>query len=106
MNKCTRWAKKGYVAVAMTYRHGWNPTSTRSKHKNIHSYSSCLQRYCQDARSAIGFMRQDEANGDTYGIDGSRIVFGGHGRGGYLSLGVATLRHCDRDCLYLKFLGL
>ena len=27
VEQCTRWAKKGYVAVAMTYRQGWNPTS-------------------------------------------------------------------------------
>ena len=28
VEQCNRWAKKGYVAVAMDNRLGWNPTST------------------------------------------------------------------------------
>ena len=28
VEQCTRWAKKGYVAVAMDNRLGWNPTSS------------------------------------------------------------------------------
>ncbi len=90
VEQCTRWAKKGYVAVAMTNRMGWNPTSTD---QNVRT-STLLQaayRGIQDARSLIRYMRQDEANGNTYGIDESKIVFGGQGTGGYLSLGVATL---------------
>ena len=32
-----------------------------------------------------------EATGNTYGIDPTKIVMGGHGTGAYISLGVATL---------------
>ena len=28
VEQCTQFAKKGYVAVAVNYRQGWNPTST------------------------------------------------------------------------------
>ena len=104
VEQCTRWAKKGYVAVAMTYRQGWNPSST-DQNVRTSTLIQAAYRSIQDARSLIRFMRQDEANGNTYGIDGSKIVFGGQGTGGYLSLGVATLDTSAE--LYLpKFLDL
>ena len=104
VEQCMRWAKKGYVAVAMTNRLGWNPTST-DQNTRTSTLIQAAYRGIQDARSMIRFMRQDEANGDSYGIDGSKIVFGGHGTGGYISLGVATLDTSIE--LYLpKFLDL
>ena len=104
IEQCMRWAKKGYVAVAMTNRMGWNPTST-DQNTRTSTLIQAAYRGIQDARSLIRFMRQEEANGDTYGIDGSKIVFGGHGTGGYLSLGVATLDTATE--MYLpKFLDL
>jgi hypothetical protein len=90
VEQCNRWAKKGYVAVAMSYRLGWNPNSL-DQNVRTSTLIQAAYRSIQDARSLIRFMRQDEANGDTYGIDGTKIVFGGQGTGGYLSLGVATL---------------
>ena len=104
VEQCTRWAKKGYVVVAMTNRMGWNPTS-QDQNTRTSTLIQAAYRGIQDARSLIRFMRQDEANGDTYGIDGSKIAFGGHGTGGYLALGVATLDTSTE--LYLpKFLDL
>ena len=85
-----RWAKKGYVAIAMDNRLGWNPTSTDQDVRT----STLLQaayRGIQDARAMIRYMRMTEANGNTYGIDPNKIVLGGHGTGAYISLGVATL---------------
>jgi len=104
VEQCTRWAKKGYVAVAMTNRLGWNPSSTDQNTRT----STLLQasyRGIQDARSMIRFMRQDEANGDNYGIDGSKIVMGGHGTGAYIALGVATL-DTSAELFLPKFLDL
>jgi hypothetical protein len=90
VEQCNRWAKKGYVAVAMSYRLGWNPTST-DQNTRTSTLIQAAYRSIQDARSLIRFMRQEEANGDPYGIDGSKIAIGGQGTGGYLALGVATL---------------
>lgn len=104
VEQCTRWAKKGYVAIAISYRLGWNPTST-DQNVRTSTLIQAAYRSIQDARSLIRFMRQDEANGNTYGIDGSKIAFGGHGTGGYLALGTATLDTTAE--LYLpKFLNL
>jgi dienelactone hydrolase len=104
VEQCTRWAKKGYVAVAMTNRLGWNPSSTDQNTRT----STLLQasyRGIQDARSMIRFMRQDEANGNNYGIDGSKIVMGGQGTGAYIALGVATL-DTSAELFLPKFLDL
>ncbi|MEE2931739.1 MAG: T9SS type A sorting domain-containing protein [Bacteroidota bacterium] len=104
VEQCTRWAKKGYVAVAMSNRLGWNPSS---QDQNVRT-STLLQasyRGIQDAKAMVRFMRMKEATGNTYGIDPNKIVLGGQGTGGYLSLGYATLD--DPNELYLpKFLDL
>ena len=55
----------------MTYRQGWNPSST-DQNVRTSTLIQAAYRSIQDARSLIRFMRQDEANGDTYGIDGSK----------------------------------
>ena len=85
VNQCKRWAKKGYVAVAMDNRLGWNPTSTDQDTRT----STLLQaayRGIQDAKAMVRYLRHTEANGNPYGIDESRIVLGGQGTGGYISL--------------------
>ena len=103
VEQCTRWAKKGYVAVAMENRLGWNPTSTD---QNVRT-STLLQaayRGIQDAKALVRYMRMTEDNGNPYGIDESKIVLGGQGTGAYISLGYATLN--DENELYLpKFLN-
>ena len=90
VEQCVRWAKKGYVAVAFNNRLGWNPTST-DQNTRTSTLIQASYRGIQDARSMIRFMRHSQANGNPYRIDGSKIVMGGQGTGGYLSLGVATL---------------
>ncbi len=104
VEQCTRWAKKGYVAIAISYRLGWNPNS-QDQNTRTSTLIQAAYRSIQDARSLVRYLRQDEANNNTYGIDGSKIAFGGQGTGGYLALGIATLDTTAE--LYLpKFLDL
>jgi hypothetical protein len=103
VEQCTRWAKKGYVAVAMGNRKGWQPTSPD---QNVRT-STLLQaayRGIQDAKAMVRFMRMTEATlGNPYGINPNKIVLGGQGTGAYIALGYATLD--DPDELNLpKFL--
>ena len=102
VEQCKRWAKKGYVAVAMGNRLGWNPLSTD---QNVRT-STLLQasyRAIQDAKAMVRYMRMTEDNGNPYGIDPDKIVLGGQGTGAYISLGYATLD--DESKLYLpKFI--
>lgn len=104
VEQCVRWAKKGYVAVAMDNRLGWNPVSTD---QNVRT-STLLQaayRGIQDAKAMVRYMRMTEDNGNPYGIDPNKIVLGGHGTGAYISLGYATLD--DEAELYLpKFIDM
>ncbi len=102
VEQCTRWAKKGYVAVAMENRLGWNPTSTD---QNVRT-STLLQaayRGIQDAKAMVRYMRMTEATGNPYGIDESKIVLGGQGTGAYISLGYATLSE-ESELFLPKFL--
>ncbi len=91
VQQCMRWARKGYVAVAMSYRLGWNPTSTDQDTRT----STLLQaayRGIQDAKAMVRFLRKTEdVDGNPYGIDPNKIALGGQGTGGYISLGYATL---------------
>lgn len=102
VEQCNRWAKKGYVAVAMGNRLGWNPLSTD---QNVRT-STLLQasyRAIQDAKAMVRYMRMTEDNGNPHGIDPDKIVLGGQGTGAYISLGYATLD--DESKLYLpKFI--
>jgi len=90
VEQCMRWAKKGYVAIAMDNRLGWNPLSTDQNVRTA-TLMQAAYRGMQDARSMIRYMRMTEDSGNPYGIDPTKFVLGGHGTGAYISLGAATL---------------
>lgn len=84
---CRRYAKKGYVAVAMSYRLGWNPLTTNSDTAT----SLLLQatyRAIQDTRNCVRFFR---SNASTYKIDTDKIALGGQGTGGYVVLAYSAV---------------
>ena len=91
VENCMRWAKKGYVAVAMDNRLGWNPTSP-DQNTRTSTILQAAYRGIQDAKAMVRYMRKTVAeDGNLYGIDDSKIVLGGQGTGGYLSMGYITL---------------
>ena len=91
VEQCMRWAKKGYVVVAMNNRLGWNPTSTDQDTRT----STLLQaayRGIQDAKAMVRYLRKTVViDGNPYGINPNKLALGGQGTGGYISLGYATL---------------
>lgn len=91
VNQCMRWAKKGYVAVAMNYRLGWNPTS-QDQDTRTSTLLQAAYRGVQDAKALVRFLKKTVAvDGNPYGIDHAKIALGGHGTGSYISLAYATL---------------
>jgi hypothetical protein len=83
---CTRLAKRGFNAIAVNYRLGWNalaqpPASTEQ-------LLNATYRGMQDVKNAIRFLN---INAATYGIDTSKIIVGGQGTGGYIALALATV---------------
>lgn len=88
---CRRLARRGYVAVAYTYRLGWLPESD-DQNVRTGTLLQAAYRGTQDSRSAIRFFRKSVAeDGNPYGIDPDKIVVWGLGTGGYLANGVAFL---------------
>jgi len=91
---CTRLAKLGYVAIAATYRQGWNPAALGPDGQDIRTGTllNAAYRGIQDARACIRYLRWSVDQDDNpYGIDTDKICLWGQGTGGYISLGAAYL---------------
>ena len=103
VENCRRWAKKGYVAVAMSYRQGWAPSST-SQAVRTATILQAAYRGIHDAKAMVRFLRKTaDVDGNPYGVDESKIVVGGQGTGGYLSMGYITLDTVSELYIYPKF---
>ncbi len=87
---CRQLAKRGFVACAYGYRQGWNPTSS-DQDERTGTLLNAAYRGIQDTWALVRFLRMTAADGNAYGIDTNRIISGGIGTGGYISLGVAFL---------------
>lgn len=75
---CTLFARKGYVAVSIDYRQGVQVFSNGDLH-----YTRAAFRGLQDGRAAVRFLR---AHAVTYGIDASKIYWGGNSAGSFIGL--------------------
>lgn len=99
---CTQFAKRGWVAVSINYRLGWNPlgaTETIRKSTIINA----VYRGMQDTKACVRYFRKDAATADTYRIDPYRIAVGGSNSGGYLALALSSLNK-GSEIELLKFL--
>ena len=100
---CKLYAKKGYVAVAVNYRLGWNPVS-ESEDVRRSTLIQAAYRGLQDTKTAVRFLRKSAAeDGNPYGV-GEKFAVGGNGTGGYLSLAMATLNDYNSELLMPKFI--
>ncbi|MBC7381659.1 MAG: T9SS type A sorting domain-containing protein [Bacteroidia bacterium] len=82
-----QFALRGYVVAAINYRLGWNP-QTLVQEQATQQLLQATYRGLQDARNAVRFFRM---NASTYKIDTSKIIVGGQGTGGYISLGLGSV---------------
>lgn len=88
---CTRLAKMGYVAIAYSYRQGWNPITV-----DVNSRTATLLhanvRAIQDTRNVVRFLRAHTHRGSNdLRVDPDKIAVGGAGYGGWVALGTAYL---------------
>lgn len=101
---CSRFARKGYVVAAINYRLGWNPVGDQDTRTG--TLLNAVYRALQDAKSCVRFFRKSVATaGNPFGIDENKIVIGGQGSGGYVSLAYATVDKYSEITLF-KFLNL
>ncbi len=99
---CERFAKKGYLAIALSYRLGWNPVST-SEDVRRSTLIQAAYRSLQDVKTAVRYLRKSVAEeGNPYGI-GDKFAVGGYGTGGYIALSMATLNNYESELLMPKF---
>lgn len=87
VNVCKQMAKRGYVAVSINYRLGWNPLSTNENVRRG-TLLQAVYRSIHDTQSAVRYLRALSA---VYGVDGDKISLIGQGSGGYVSQAYATL---------------
>lgn len=87
---CRQWAKRGYVAIAPNYRHGWNPTATGQTGSVIRRATllNAVYRAIHDVKRAV---RVAKAQATTFGIDPNNVALFGQGSGGYVALAYNTL---------------
>ena len=101
--QCEAFAKKGYVAIAMNYRLGWNPISENEDVRRS-TLIQAAYRGLQDVRTGVRYLRKSIAeDGNPYGIT-DKFAVGGLGTGGYLSLCAASLWDYEEELLLPKFL--
>ena len=103
VEQCKAFAKKGYVAVALNYRLGWNPISENEDVRRS-TLIQAAYRGLQDVRTGVRFLRKSIAEeGNPYGIT-DKFAVGGLGTGGYLSLCAASLWDYEEELLLAKFM--
>ncbi len=93
---CRQFSRRGYVAVAMSYRLGWNPQASGPTGQDIRTGTllQAVYRSIQDAKACVRYFKENAQNGgNTYGVDTNKITLGGVGTGGYVALAYATLNN-------------
>ncbi|PCJ64774.1 MAG: hypothetical protein COA58_10890 [Bacteroidetes bacterium] len=87
---CTEWAKRGYVAVSVDYRLGWNPLATSVEVRRGQLLNAVF-RAIHDVKKAVRFIRDDAAGTNSYGVNADNITLYGEGTGAYVALAYETL---------------
>ena len=87
---CKQWASRGFVAVSIAYRGGWNPASS-DQNVRTGTLLNAVYRAIHDVKHGVRFLKDDAAGSNTYAIDANNIILYGQGSGGYVALGYATL---------------
>lgn len=87
---CINYAARGYVVANIEYRLGWEPFLPTEPERAA-SLMKAVYRGVQDVKAAVRYLRMDYENGNTYGIDTSKIIIVGEGTGGDIALAYATI---------------
>src|SRR5205085_7297802 len=70
---CKQFARRGYTAIAVDYRAGWNPAATGAAGQEIRT-GTLLQaagRGVQDLKACVRFFKNNAA---TYHVDVDKII--------------------------------
>jgi len=95
---CHQFARRGYTAIALDYRLGWNPQALGAAGQDIRTGTLLLAVYraLQDVKACVRYFRNDALTANTYHIDEQNLILGGAGSGGYVAFAYATLNDPDQ----------
>ncbi|MEX0813888.1 MAG: T9SS type A sorting domain-containing protein [Chitinophagales bacterium] len=96
---CTQFAKRGFVAVAFTYRLGWNPQAP-DQETRASTIIQAVYKASHDSKALIRYFRKNAA---TYNVDTDKIILGGSNSGAYHALLAANLNRPEELSVF-KFL--
>ncbi|MBT3173206.1 MAG: T9SS type A sorting domain-containing protein [Lentimicrobiaceae bacterium] len=103
VNICKQMAKRGYVAINVNYRLGWNPISTDPNVRRG-TLLQAVYRALHDVQTAVRFMRSPV--GAQFGINPDKIALIGQGSGGYVTQAYTTLSDYNTEIAGLaKFIN-
>jgi len=100
---CKRLAKRGYVAISMDYRQGWNPFSPEEVVRRA-TILQAAYRGIQDVYSCIRYLNltvDDFAN--PYGLDMDKVALYGIGTGGFVGFNMVVLDDWRNEVFIDKF---
>lgn len=87
---CKQWAKRGYVAIAVDYRTGWNPIGTDIDTRTG-TLLNAVYRSVQDMKQAVRVTKLSVLGGNPFAIDSDKMVVFGQGSGGYTALAYGSM---------------
>lgn len=100
---CERLAKRGYVAINMDYRLGWNPVAP----SDIERRATILQaayRSIQDMYSCIRYLHLTvDQFANPWGLNMEKVAFFGIGTGGFVGFNMACLDEWRTEIFIDKF---
>ena len=97
---CKRMARRGYVAISMSYRLGWNPLGATVEIRRG-TLLNAIYRAIHDVKQCI---RTVKATAGDWNVATDKIVLYGEGTGGYITLATATLDEPNEELYIEKFL--
>lgn len=101
---CKNLARRGFVAVGMNHRTGWNPFGSSLEKKSTILQAS--YRAGQDLTTCVRYFRKTVAeDGNPHGVDASKVAIGGYDSAGFAAHSAANLKTADQ-ALLPKFLDL
>lgn len=84
---CKGFARRGYIAIAIDYRLGWNPVATTLDGRRS-TLLNAVYRSIHDVKECVRVIK---AVGANYNMDTSRIALVGEGTGAYIAHAYNTL---------------
>lgn len=105
---CKQFARRGYIAVSMDYRVGWNPFGSGVAGQDIRTGTllQAVYRAIQDAKTCVRYFKMTaQTQNNPWRIDTGRIIMVGQGSGGYVALAYVTLHDLSQISSLLKFIA-